>query len=164
MKRNVHIYFSLALFIGLLPLSLLGQGNQTQPGLGYFFFAPGIRSCEREGTFHVGGGGEVSLAKGLGVGAEIGYLSSWKSAGSGIGILSLDGVYQFHRSRKTVPFVLAGYSLGFRSGVAHALNFGGGVNYWFREKVGLRLEFRDHIPTSEAYCHFLGFRLGLSFR
>jgi hypothetical protein len=37
----------------------------------------------------------------------------------------------------------------------------GGVNYWFRERMGLRLEFRDH-GTAHGRLG-LGFRAGLTF-
>lgn len=62
-----------------------------------------------------------------------------------------------------MPFVTGGYSLRIRAGVASAFNFGGGVNYWFKDRVGLRLEFRDHISHSDLN-YFYGFRIGLAFR
>jgi len=43
------------------------------------------------------------------------------------------------------------------------VNFGGGVNWWFKRGLGLRLEVRDHVPTT-GNGHLLGFRIGLSFR
>ena len=53
-----------------------------------------------------------------------------------------------------------------RSGAINGVNFGGGVNYWFRERVGLRLEFRDQvgIELEGPSSHFYGLRVGLSFR
>jgi hypothetical protein len=57
-----------------------------------------------------------------------------------------------------------GYTLFFRSGTANGFNFGGGVNYWFREHLGLRLEFRDNVSTTWDTEHYLGFRVGLAFR
>jgi hypothetical protein len=65
-----------------------------------------------------------------------------------------------------VPFITGGYSLLFGSGAAHGLNFGGGVNWWMRDRLALRLEARDHIfpvhrgPTPQAW----EFRIGFSFR
>ena len=40
------------------------------------------------------------------------------------------------------------------------------MNYWFRERVGLRLEFRDQvgIELEGPSSHFYGLRVGLSFR
>jgi hypothetical protein len=163
-KSHMIVRASLTILMWLLPLTLLGQGKGEHSGLGYLFFAPGAISCDRAGTLHIGGGGEAFFYKGLGFGAEVGYLAPWKTLGDGIGVLSLDGVYQFKPAKKTVPFVLGGYSLAFRSSTANAINFGAGVNYWFHDKVGLRLEFRDHVPIYESNCHFLGFRIGLSFR
>jgi hypothetical protein len=84
-----------------------------------------------------------------------------------MGTLSPDVSYHFRpRSgeQKLVPFVTGGYTLFFRSGTANGFNFGGGVNYWFREHLGLRLEFRDNVSTTDATVHWLGFRVGLAFR
>jgi hypothetical protein len=104
--------------------------------------------------------------KGLGVGGELGYVTPWHAFSNGLGVLSADGSYHFNRSEKVVPFVSSGYTLLFRSGSINGVNFGGGVNYWFRERVGLRLEFRDQVGLSGggSTTHFYGFRVGMSFR
>jgi hypothetical protein len=52
----------------------------------------------------------------------------------------------------------------FRNGVANGGHFGGGVNYWLKERVGLRFEVRDHVVAEAAGTHFLDFRFGLTFR
>jgi hypothetical protein len=144
------------------------QLEKKYSGQGYVFFAPGVVAPGGSGTFQVGGGGEGFVHKGLGVGAEIGYLFPRTSAGDGLGLFSVNGSYNFQNpqsGRKLIPFVTGGYSLAFRGGSANLLNFGGGVNYWFREKMGLRLEFRDHLG-SPCGCRvqFLQFRIGLAFR
>jgi hypothetical protein len=85
----------------------------------------------------------------------------------GLGVFSLNGGYHFRgasRSGKTVPFLTVGYAGFFRRGYANGLNYGGGVNYWFKERVGLRLEFRDHVFIESGSTHFLNARIGLVFR
>jgi hypothetical protein len=42
------------------------------------------------------------------------------------------------------------------------VHFGGRVNYWFRKRMGLRLEFRDHMDMHND--HYLSGRIGFSFR
>jgi opacity protein-like surface antigen len=161
------------LILGLLLLVLvsipgMAQASDEPKGQGYVFFAPGTTSPGTPtGTVHFGVGGEALVYKGLGLGGEVGYLAPWSSVGDGMGTFSPDLSYHF-RSRsgeqKLVPFVTGGYTLFFRSGTANGFNFGGGVNYWFREHLGLRLEFRDNVWTTYATGHFLGFRVGLAFR
>jgi len=82
----------------------------------------------------------------------------------GFGLLSANLSYHFNQSRRLVPFVTGGATLGFRSGAtAGGGNFGGGVHYWFSERAALRLEFRDHIISSDT-SQIVGFRVGLAFR
>jgi hypothetical protein len=39
------------------------------------------------------------------------------------------------------------------------------VDIWLKPKVGLRVEFRDHIWSDEGYTvHFWGARFGVTFR
>lgn len=149
-------------FLVAIPVLVSAQSK----GQGYFFVAPGgiSGSGRTVSSLHFGGGGEGLLYKGLGVGGEIGYLGLARSLGDGFGVFSANGSYHFRTrsDRKLAPFVTAGYSLAFRSGTANMFNFGGGVHYWFCEKVGLRLEFRDHVWSREA--HFWGLRIGVAFR
>ncbi|MBI4471950.1 MAG: hypothetical protein HY646_04730 [Acidobacteria bacterium] len=143
---------------------------------GYVFVAPGRVS--RLATLHFGGGGELVRSNGFGVGAEIGYLTEscpdpggrgcGKSDGgskqTGNGLFSFDGSYHINAgdSGKLVPFGTGGFSLIINPyGDNEAgFNFGGGVNYWLRNGMGLRLEFRDHVFYSH---HHYGFRIGLAF-
>jgi hypothetical protein len=144
------------------------QTSDEHQAQGYAFFAPGgVAAGGSQGTIHFGGGVEALVYKGLGVGGEIGYLAPTRSFGNGLGVFSADGSYHFltrQRDQKLVPFVTSGYSLFFRSGTANLVNFGGGVNYWFRERTGLRVEFRDHIRPDYTTAHFWEFRIGVAFR
>lgn len=150
----------------LLPFAAAAQSKEYR-GQGYVFVAPGSTTEEGDSTLQFGVGGEGLVYKGLGVGGEIGYLGFTRALGEGFGVLSPDVSYHFlnaSKSGKFAPFVTGGYSLLFRDGVAHAVNFGGGMNYWFKDRVGLRLEFRHHgIPNSDLRG-FYGFRIGLAFR
>lgn len=93
---------------------------------------------------HVGGGGEGLLAGGLGVSADLGYLFDADAPSGGLGLFSPGLVYHFAPEKRTVPFVLGGYTLLFRDGAAHLAHAGGGVNHWFSRRLGIRGEFRAH--------------------
>jgi len=117
------------------------------------------------GTMHFGGGFDIFAYKGLAFGGEAGYLAPWEYLNDGIGLASVNGSYHFLRNNRVAPFVTAGYSVGFRTGHTDLVNFGGGLNYWLNDRVGMLLEVRDHLRASRyANLHYLGFRLGLSLR
>jgi len=154
--------------VSLFAMSVLAHGQESpEPrALAHVFFGGGGTFAEGNaaGTLQVGGGGEGRIYKGLGAGAELGYLFPRQAAGDGLGILSTNGFYRFTNSsspQKVTPFVTAGYSLGFRDGTINMANFGGGVDYWVRDRMGLRLEVRDHVWTGDPTAHFLMFRVGL---
>jgi hypothetical protein len=148
----------------LIQAVALGQSPTDKRAWGYVFGGGGGTSGGGStGWFQVGAGGEGLVYKGLGLGAEVGYLAPFRAAGDGIGILSPDVSYHFKRSNsKLVPFVTGGYSLAFRNGTSSGGNFGGGVQYWMKDHLGLRFEFRDHVFSSDS-PHFYQFRVGLSF-
>ncbi|MBZ5497053.1 MAG: hypothetical protein LAP85_11675 [Acidobacteriia bacterium] len=53
-------------------------------------------------------------------------------------MLSINGLYSFEKAgAKIAPFITGGYSLLFRSGHLNAMNFGGGVDYWFGKRFGI---------------------------
>lgn len=129
-----------SLLIVLVPAFTLAQ-DQIKANQGYAFVGLG------DSAIHFGGGGEFDLYKGLGLSIDLGYMARTERLSSGIGIVSPNGRYAFRRSAdsKLIPYITAGYSLLFRNSVANAFNFGGGIDYWFAEKFGLKAEFRDHI-------------------
>jgi hypothetical protein len=147
------------------PGLVAAQAANERRGQGYVFLAPVAVSDEGAvATVHVGIGGEGLVSRGLGLGGEIGYLAPPGRLEAGVGLFSANGSYHFRRGQKLVPFVTGGYSLLFRSGAAHGANFGGGINYWFRDRIGWRLEFRDQIADLDGPAHYVGFRIGLAFR
>jgi hypothetical protein len=142
---------------------------RAQSSNGYVFFAPGGVTCcgHTETTLQAGVGGEFVFWRGLGIGAEFGAVGASRDfAYSAMGVISPDLSYHFvHKDGARVdPFVTAGYTLMFRSGVANLYNAGGGANYWFHKRLGARLEFRDQVYTSGGTLHYWGFRFGLAFR
>jgi hypothetical protein len=139
--------------------------EKNDSGRGYIFFAPGavVDSGNRLTMFHFGGGGEGILYRGIGVGAELGYVAPWREPSAGVGLLSLNGLYQFRSNNKVAPFITAGYSAAFSNGYINMFNIGGGVHWWIAHRIGLRMEFRDHIHH-QSNLQYLEGRIGLSFR
>jgi hypothetical protein len=145
------------------------SSSRSLTGLGYGFGGIGAASGSgsSQATLHFGGGFEVLGWDAVGVGAELGYLAPFDGIGDGIGMLSLNGTYHLfsgERTRKARPFITGGYSLAFRNGHENLFNLGGGVDYWVKPKVGLRIEFRDHIWTGGEAVHFWGARVGVVLR
>src|SRR5262245_57461694 len=93
------------------------EERSSYNGSGHVYYAlGGTRSATLMG---VGGGGEVLVYKGLGLGGDIGYLFPSRDPGSGVGLVSVNPSYHFVNRRslgKVVPFVTAGYAAAFRSG------------------------------------------------
>jgi hypothetical protein len=140
-------------------------------GLGYGFGGVGAATFEGNstGTWHVGGGGEAIFRDAVGVGAEIGYLGLFEES-EGVGIFSVNGTYHFNGgrapARRVRPFVTGGYSLGFE-GDDHVnlVNVGGGLDYWLKPKIGLRIEVRDHVWSEGGETLQLwGVRVGVTLR
>lgn len=134
---------------------------------GYVFAAPGQLSAGgSQRNYRVGGGVEQLLDHGIGAGAELGAVIPGRDvAHNSVGIFSANGYYHFQRDRKLDPFATAGYSLLFRNFTANMFNYGGGLNYWFQDNLGLRLEFRDHVRSGVTpAAHYWGIGIGLTFR
>lgn len=165
MFKQIGLIWSCALCavcLCLLTTAATAQGNSY----GYLLAAPGGTAPNGSATLHIAGGGNGVFGNGAGIGGEVGYVFPFREPGSGLGVFSLNGSYHFLKSGgKTVPFVTGGYSGFFRDGYLNGANFGGGVNYWFKKRTGLLVEFRDHIATDgDDAVHFLGVRLGMTFR
>lgn len=152
-----------------LLLSFSTGAGLAQSSNGYGFFGAGAATASGEsaGMLYYGGGGEAILHKIVGVGGELGAVTSTHFEGT-LGLADANGYVHFTSNRRARldPFVTGGYTLMFHSGYhANLFNFGGGVNYWFGKNLGLRLEFRDHVQTGNGSTgHLLAFRVGLSFR
>ena len=145
-------------------------------GQGYLVYGLGTGTGFYTAPFmwQVGGGGEGFLYKGLGVGAEAGYVN-WTGTGWPNNAVTASGDLSYHFGRHARrgsldPFVLGGLSFvgptekgGGRG--SPALNFGGGANFWLAEHAGLRLEFRDIAGAQYwVFDHYLSWRVGVTFR
>lgn len=174
MRQLIFVLFLLTAMSALLaaqtpapPAKSANTTNNERRVQGYVFFGPGATSGSSTTWANFGGGGEGFVKGGLSVGAELGGFTPAKAFDEGFGILSANAGYHFlkaSKSGKVVPFASGGYSLFFRSGSASGVNFGGGVDYWFKERIGLRFEVRDHILVEYPETHYAGFRVGLTFR
>lgn len=155
----------------LLLFSVLSTPAMAQHSGAYVFAGPVVVSSNYytywQGPFlHAGGGGEAGIGSHFTIGAEGGALMPRQRYGRSAGLLSAGPYFHFLRAdRKIDPFVTAGGALLVSNGAGGLAYFGGGANYWFHNRAGARLEFRDHIwaPEGTAF-HFLEFRAGLAFR
>ena len=141
----------------------------AQNSIGYAYFAPGgITSYgQTTMTLQMGVGGEAILGKGIGIGGDVGAFGPREGFVSGVlGVLSPNLSYHFIHGRwqRADPFVIGGYTMLFRSGVANLTDFGAGVNFWFARRVGLRVEFRDQVYIQSPRAQMWGLRLGIAFR
>jgi hypothetical protein len=169
-----ELIMTVALLLMVPALASAQNADQQYRGQGYVFIGEGTaRSPDNglHGNAEVGGGGEVLLFRGFGVGGELGAMGR---PAHGVGVLSIDPSYRFLRKSKVVPFVEGGYTRTFANSdpfpPSNLFNFGGGINYWAFKRVGLRLEFRDlvrHVSplfVSGQTDHYWGLRIGLAFR
>jgi opacity protein-like surface antigen len=155
--------------LAFIPTISFAQSQSERRGWGYGFIALGGSAGDGSATaLHYGGGGERLIYRGLGVGAELGNVTPTGDFGQGLGILSANMSYNFggrQRSKKISPFVTGGYSLKFRDDEdsGGGLNLGAGVQYWASNRLGVRVEFRDH-HFFKGVLNFYGVRVGLAFR
>ncbi len=151
----------------LIALICCGVAN-AQDTREYVFFAPGAETAGAlVHAYSAGGGGEFLLGSHFGVGPEVAAFvpGQGKISNGGVGIFSTNAYFHVWRGRTFDPFVTAGYSLVFRNFTANGGNFGVGMNYWFRENVGLLIEGRDHVaPVIGTTTHFWEIRMGFTFR
>ena len=137
-------------------------------GQGYGYIGPGAFTTDSDALIHYGAGGEGFLKGGFAANIDVGGFSSSRNFSEGFAVISPGVSYHFKKasqSGKVVPFVTGGYTLFAGSGgVDNGIHFGGGVNYWFKERIGLRVEIRDFVPVPVDDFHILGFRFGVSFR
>ena len=112
-----------------------------------------------DGAFRYGLGGEARLAPLMTAGGEIGGISQ-----DGAGILASGNVSVHIPAGSHIdPFVTGGFSVGHKRETGLWVNIGGGVNYWFQRRVGVRAEFRGY-PGGYHLSSFGEFRLGIAFR
>ena len=151
---------ALALLAGAIAAHAEAHSN------GFLFVAPGVASGNghTEAAWNAGVGGEGVFLRHFGLGAELGALRVGGDVGNLYGLVSLNGLAHFGASGKTDPFVTMGYSSLFQiTGQNSFINFGGGVNYWFAPRLGLKLEFLDHARSGSGLTNLATFRFGIAF-
>ena len=134
-------------------------------GLGYAVAGPaGVSGffSSSASSVHAAGGGEALVAGLVGVGAEVGALANSSNV---LLVVSANGVAHLTRSRFS-PFVTAGYTrMQSGEGGFNAWNAGVGADYWAGDRVGIRVDFRDHVrPDSRGTVQYWTFRGGVVFR
>ncbi len=159
-----------ALILGLVPCLAQAQSSDYPKWYGYGYFAPGGRVTLGSGsrvTIHLGVGVERFLNRHVGMAADLGYLRpvGGGCCNKGWGTLSTNFVARFPpKDSKTGAegFITGGYTLMVRNDADSGVNFGGGFNWWFEKRTGLRIELRDHLYL--GHFHTVGLRIGLTFR
>jgi len=131
-----------------------------------------------QGAYGGGAGAEALLTPIFGVSGEIEGLAPGQNSSSvvptsspvkAVGIAS--GNAYLHTKElpgdaTIVPFWTLGYSVIFRDFAASAVNFGGGVRWWFGENTGLMAGARfTYAPSLQGVeTKFLEIRVGIIFR
>jgi hypothetical protein len=129
----------------------------------HVYAVAGLGSYSGKVTSQYALGGEWVAGRRFGVGGELGVLAGHNS----FGFLNANGYYHLKTaSRKLDPFVTGGVgtTLDPFGSSELLMNFGGGANYWFHRRLGLRVELRDLIGAgnSPASSHLWGLRVGLA--
>jgi hypothetical protein len=152
--------------LGALFLLVVAAASADAQVLGYGVAGPatsmGFVNHSRI-TFNVAGGAEAVAADVVGLGGELGFFNRL-IVGSANASLHLAGVSR----AKVSPFVTAGYSrlgIGDGEGAFSAFNAGAGVQGWFSDRAGVRIEVRDHLrPGDRGVTQYWSLRLGVVFR
>jgi hypothetical protein len=142
----------------------LAQTNGNTVSGGWTVFgAPGftLGSVESVGTIHLGGGGQVVWPSGVGLAADVGYLTAAQEFRAGVGIFSPGLIYEFRGAKRYIPYVRAGYTVLFRGETASLVHMAAGVRRWHSPRWGVTLEFRDHFFAKSPDLHLFEFRVGV---
>jgi len=160
MRKLLIVIFLTSLTSLTSPTRLYAQGlGYAEGGLA------GVSGFFRSsaGSIHAGGGAEVVVADRIGIGGELGFFNRL-IVGSANATVHFGGV----ASARLSPFVTAGYSrlgIGDGEGAFSALNVGAGLHYWAADRVGFRVEFRDHFrPDDRGTTQYWSLRAGIVFR
>ena len=158
-------------------LTVVGAAITARPAaaqaLGYGIAGPagysGFFGTSSDPMLHAAGGGEFLAGGRVGVGGEFGLLAN---SNGGVFVTSANGVFHFAPSVATPirsrisPFASGGYTrITGGEGAFDAWNLGAGADLWLKPRVGVRLEFRDHIrPDGRGGVQYWAFRGGVVFR
>ncbi len=120
-------------------------------------------------AIHAAGGGEVLVGGRVGGGGEFGILAN---ANGGLFLTSANAVVHFVPSQPTPirsrlsPFITGGYTrFSSGEGAFNGWNAGAGTDVWLKPRVGLRVEFRDHVRSDQrGSVQYRALRVGVVFR
>ena len=146
----------------MMVLGMVLFGANEAKAQGFVFGGPMV--LDYEPYLNAGISGEKRVYKGLGLVVGLSILGRQETGfveGIGGALFSLNGSYNFRLNHeKLEPFVTAGasgVSVGY--GGTGGPNFGGGVTYWFKERRGIRAEYRVHAweyaPSHEVRFGFV---------
>ncbi|MEN6537160.1 MAG: hypothetical protein ABFD60_07220 [Bryobacteraceae bacterium] len=160
---NLFLQYQVRWFLSLLFLVVVVPHAYTQTH-GYAFAGSTVGiDAPDSNAFRYGIGGNWGFLRHLTLGGEAGGLHEDGNEGM---LASGNVGFHFRGNVETGfdPFVTAGltgiYVGGETSGYT---NIGGGLNYWFRPRIGFRVEFRGY-PGGEDRNGFSEFRFGIAFR
>jgi hypothetical protein len=161
--RGFGVAIALALTMIALP-----RHAQSQV-VGYGIFGPTVLSGGSEylvsGT--TAGGAEFLINGRFGAGIEGGFIGTPMS---GWPVLSATGVVHLTSSRrgesKVSPFVAVGVSsIDSERSPDRSWNIGAGIDVWMRDRVGIRIDYRDHFtPQADFTPRYSMVRVGVVFR
>ena len=141
---------------------VIGYGIAGPAGYSGFFGGSAL-------AVHAAGGAAVLAAGRIGGGGEFGVLAG---TGGGLFVTSANAVVHVlpgtpaSTGSRFSPYVSGGYSrLSSGEGAFDAWNAGAGADVWLKPRVGLRVEFRDHVrPDVRGTVHYWAVRAGVAFR
>jgi hypothetical protein len=112
---------------------------------------------------HAAGGADFVVAGPLAVSGEFGAFANTSSV---LWVTSVNGTVVLTGGGRIAPFLTSGYTrMSSGEGSFDAWNIGGGINAWFRERVGIRADVRDHIrPDSRGNIQYWTVRGGVVIR
>jgi hypothetical protein len=111
----------------------------------------------------LGLGGQTAIAPQVGIGGEVGAVLGDANGFLGSGHVGVH-IPLPKSAREWDPFLLGGVAVGYvGSETGLWAMIGGGVNYWFRPNLALRIEGRGY-PGGIDLKSFGEFRVGISFR
>ena len=175
------------LLLFLIVPSAVAQKPEHPPwGMGYFDVGTGTHGMGLNASL----GGEVNIAKGFGVGAEVGAIGVTAPDNNNdkeTGLCSLDLIYHHFPKklrRNAAPFLAGGYSEFFGHNThtkyggggsysTHGFNLGAGLDVFVPHHLGVRFDLRyyghggrilNYVYPDVQQFSFVAFRVGLTFR
>ena len=104
-------------------------------------------------------------SNGLGFAFDAGYFTAARNFEEGAVSFSPAMIYEFPLNGRVKPYVRGGVTLlANRHGGLALWTVGGGINYWFKERMALKIEVRDSFASEAPRYGLLDVMIGLCFR